>query len=87
MHNNTASIRHEVTGLRKDVVRLRRERGRLRKEVNKLRTELKIRDVIIAMYEHELSEALKDLEILDRVNMCLGMMLSVKIDQKKEKKG
>lgn len=85
MHNNTASIRHEVTGLRKDVVRLRRERGRLRKEVNKLRTELKIRDIIIAMYEHELSEALKDLEILGRVNMSLGAMMAVKIDEKSKK--
>lgn len=85
MHNNTASIRHEVTGLRKNVVRLRRERGRLRKEVNKLRTELKIRDIIIAMYEHELSEALKDLEILGRVNMCLGAMMAVKIDEKSKK--
>lgn len=78
MHNNnTASIRHEVTGLRKDVAHLRKERDELREE-------LKVRDLIIAMYEHELSEALKDLEILGRVNMSLGAMIAVWVDQKKK---
>ena len=78
-------IKRKIVNLRKEVTRLRKERGRLRKEVNKLRTELKIRDITIAMYEHELSEALKDLEILGRVNMCLGAMMAVKIDEKSKK--
>lgn len=85
MHNNnTASIRHEVTGLRRDAARLRKERERLRKERDKLRAELSARDIIIAMYEHELSEALKDLDILHKVNMSLGAMIAVWVDQKKK---
>lgn len=78
--NNNETV---VANLRKEVVRLHEERDKLRKEVNKLRTELKVRDLIIAMYEHELSEALKDLEILGRVNMSLGAMIAVWVDQKK----
>ena len=99
MHNNnTASIRHEVTGLRKDVRQLRKERDELRKERDELRkerdelrkerdelrAELSARDIIIAMYEHELSEALKDLDILHKVNMSLGAMIAVWVDQKKK---
>lgn len=78
MHNNnTASIRHEVTGLRKDVAHLRKERDELRKE-------LKIRDMIIAFYEHELNKTMKDLDILHKVNMSLGAMIAVWVDQKKK---
>lgn len=92
MHNNnTASIRSELVGLRKDVFQLRKERDelrkereRLRKERDKLRAELSARDIIIAMYEHELSEALKDLDILHKVNMSLGAMIAVWVDQKKK---
>lgn len=84
MYDNTASIRHEVTGLRRDAARLRKERERLRKERDKLRAELSARDIIIAMYEHELSEALKDLDILHKVNMSLGAMIAVWVDQKKK---
>ena len=92
MHNNnTASIRSELVGLRKDVFQLRKERDelrkereRLRKERDKLRAELSARDIIIAMYEHELSEALKDLVILHKVNMSLGAMIAVWVDQKKK---
>lgn len=81
-----ANLRKEVVRLHEERDKLREERDKLRKEVNKLRTELKVRDLIIAMYEHELSEALKDLEILGRVNMSLGAMIAVNID-KKSKKG
>lgn len=91
MHNNTASIRHEVTGLRKDVAHLREERDKLREERDKLREErdelrkeLKIRDMIIAFYEHELNETMKDLDILHKVNMSLGAMIAVWVDQKKK---
>ena len=77
MYDNTAYIRHEVTGLRKDVVQLRKERDKLRKE-------LKIRDMIIAFYEHELNETMKDLDILHKVNMSLGAMIAVWVDQKKK---
>jgi len=78
MHNNnTASIRSELVGLRKDVFQLRKERDELRKE-------LKIRDMIIAFYEHELNETLKDLDILHKVNMSLGAMIAVWVDQKKK---
>ena len=91
MHNNTASIRHEVTGLRKDVAHLREERDKLREERDELREErdelrkeLKIRDMIIAFYEHELNETMKDLDILHKVNMSLGAMIAVWVDQKKK---
>ena len=85
MHNdNTASIRNEVTGLRKDVFQLRKERDELRKERDELREELKIRDMIIAFYEHELNETMKDLDILHKVNMSLGAMIAVWVDQKKK---
>ena len=84
MYDNTAYIRHEVTGLRKDVVQLRKERDKLRKERDKLRKELKIRDMIIAFYEHELNETMKDLDILHKVNMSLGAMIAVWVDQKKK---
>lgn len=84
MHNNTASIRHEVTGLRKDVAHLREERDKLREERDELRKELKIRDMIIAFYEHELNETMKDLDILHKVNMSLGAMIAVWVDQKKK---
>jgi len=71
MHNNnTASIRHEVTGLRKNVFQLRKERD--------------VRDMIIAFYEHELNETMKDLDILHKVNMSLGAMIAVWVDQKKK---
>ena len=84
MYDNTASIRHEVTGLRKDVFQLRKERDELRKERDELRKELKIRDMIIAFYEHELNETMKDLDILHKVNMSLGAMIAVWVDQKKK---
>ncbi len=85
MHNNnTASIRSELVGLRKDVFQLRKERDELRKERDELRKELKIRDMIIAFYEHELNETLKDLDILHKVNMSLGAMIAVWVDQKKK---
>ena len=92
MHNNnTAYIRNEVTGLRKDVFQLRKERDELRKERDELRKErdelrkeLKIRDMIIAFYEHELNETMKDLDILHKVNMSLGAMIAVWVDQKKK---
>ena len=84
MYDNTASIRHEVTGLRKDVFELRKERDELRKERDELRKELKIRDMIIAFYEHELNETMKDLDILHKVNMSLGAMIAVWVDQKKK---
>ena len=85
MHNdNTASIRNEVTGLRKDVFQLRKERDELREERDELREELKIRDMIIAFYEHELNETMKDLDILHKVNMSLGAMIAVWVDQKKK---
>ena len=92
MHNNnTASIRHEVTGLRRDAARLRKEvahlrdeRDALREERDELRKELKIRDMIIAFYEHELNETMKDLDILHKVNMSLGAMIAVWVDQKKK---
>lgn len=84
MHNNTASIRHEVTGLRKDVAHLREERDKLREERDELRKELKIRDMIIAFYEHELNETMKDLDILHKVSMSLGAMIAVWVDQKKK---
>ena len=72
MYDNTASIRHEVTGLRRD------------EERDELRKELKIRDMIIAFYEHELNETMKDLDILHKVNMSLGAMIAVWVDQKKK---
>ena len=84
MYDNTASIRNEVTGLRKDVFQLRKERDELRKERDELRKELKIRDMIIAFYEHELNETMKDLDILHKVNMSLGAMIAVWVDQKKK---
>ena len=84
MYDNTASIRNEVTGLRKDVFQLRKERDELRKERDELRKELKIRDIIIAFYEHELNETMKDLDILHKVNMSLGAMIAVWVDQKKK---
>ena len=92
MHNNnTASIRSELVGLRKDVFQLRKERDELRKERDELRKErdelrkeLKIRDMIIAFYEHELNETMKDLDILHKVNMSLGAMIAVWVDQKKK---
>lgn len=85
MHNdNTASIRNEITGLRKDVFQLRKERDELREERDELREELKIRDMIIAFYEHELNETMKDLDILHKVNMSLGAMIAVWVDQKKK---
>ena len=74
---------HEIVSLRKEVAHLREERDKLRKEVAKLQNKVDDRDIIILMMYNELDEALKDLDTLDRVNMCLGMMLSVKIDQKK----
>ncbi|TWP25888.1 hypothetical protein EUA60_03650 [TM7 phylum sp. oral taxon 346] len=77
MYDNTASIRNEVAGLRKDVFQLRKERDELRKE-------LKIRDMIIAFYKHELNETMKDLDILHKVNMSLGAMIAVWVDQKKK---
>ena len=66
------------------IVNLRKEVTRLRKERDKLRAELSARDMIIVMYEHELSEALKDLDILHKVNMSLGAMIAVWVDQKKK---
>lgn len=91
MYDNTASIRHEVTGLRRDAARLRKEvahlrdeRDALREERDELRKELKIRDMIIAFYEHELNETMKDLDILHKVNMSLGAMIAVWVDQKKK---
>lgn len=82
MYSGTPKRR--IANLLKEVARLRKERGRLRKEVNKLRTELKVRDLIVAMYSRQLEEADKDLEILGKINMCLNMMIAVKIDQKKK---
>ena len=84
MYDNTASIRNEVAGLRKDVFQLRKERDELRKERDELRKELKIRDMIIAFYKHELNETMKDLDILHKVNMSLGAMIAVWVDQKKK---
>ena len=91
MYDNTASIRHEVTGLRRDAARLRKEvahlrdeRDALREQRDELRKELKIRDMIIAFYEHELNETMKDLDILHKVNMSLGAMIAVWVDQKKK---
>lgn len=57
MHNNnTASIRHEVTGLRKDVAHLREERDKLReerdellKENKKLRKELDATEAVVTL--------------------------------------
>ena len=57
---------------------------KFRKERDELRKELKIRDMIIAFYEHELNETLKDLDILHKVNMSLGAMIAVWVDQKKK---
>ncbi len=76
--------KRRIANLLKEVARLRKERERLRKERDKLRAELSARDIIIAMYEHELSEALKDLDILHKVNMSLGAMIAVWVDQKKK---
>ncbi len=69
--------KRRIANLRKEVARLRKERGRLRREV-------KVRDLIIAMYSRQLEEAAKDLEILGKINMCLNMMIAAKIDQKKK---
>jgi hypothetical protein len=40
--------------------------------------------MIIAFYEHELNETMKDLDILHKVNMSLGAMIAVWVDQKKK---
>lgn len=82
-NHEIVSLRKEVAHLREERDKLREERDKLRKEITKLQNKVDDRDIIILMMYNELDEALKDLDTLDRVNMCLGMMLSVKIDQKK----
>ncbi len=85
MYANTASVQNEITGLRKEVAKLREERDKLRKEVTKLQNKVDDRDIIILMMYNELDETAKDLDILGRANMCLSMMLAVKIDEKSKK--
>lgn len=81
-----ANLRKEVVRLHEERDKLREERDKLRKEVTKLQNKVDDRDIIILMMYNELDEAMKDLDTLGRVNMCLGAMMAVKID-KKSKKG
>lgn len=74
-----------VANLRKEVVRLHEERDKLRKEVAKLQNKVDDRDIIILMMYDELDEAMKDLDTLGRVNMCLSAMMAVKVDEKSKK--
>lgn len=74
MYDNTASIRHEVTGLRRDAARLRKEVAHLRGERDALREE---RDELLAKNR----KLHRELNATETVVTLLSTMLILAVEE------